>query len=83
MAMLENAEPPDLLIADYHLDNDENGLDAAISFNRYLAHPVPVVMITANYTNELKQIVREQGYLLINKPVKPMKLKMTLNHLLE
>ncbi|SEQ14590.1 PAS domain S-box-containing protein [Amphritea atlantica] len=83
MALLDKGEAPKLLIADYHLDNDENGLDAAIHFNRRLAQPVPVVMITANYTNELKQIVREQGYLLINKPVKPMKLKMTLNHLLE
>ncbi|MDX2423516.1 MAG: PAS-domain containing protein [Amphritea sp.] len=83
MALLEHNQAPSILIADYHLNNDENGLEAAIHFNKRLESPIPVIMITANYTNELKQIVREQGYLLINKPVKPMKLKMTLNHLLE
>ncbi|MDO6564577.1 NahK/ErcS family hybrid sensor histidine kinase/response regulator [Amphritea sp. 1_MG-2023] len=83
MALLAQHPAPTLLIADYHLDNDENGLDAAITFNQQLARTIPVIMITANYTHELKQVVREQGYLLMNKPVKPMKLKMTLNHLLE
>ena len=81
--LLRGHEVPRLLIADYHLDDDKNGLDAAINFNQRLNNSVPVLMITANYTNELKHIIREQGYLLINKPVRPMKLKMTLNHLLK
>lgn len=72
-----------LIIADYHLDNDETGLDAARVLNQQLPAPVPVLMITANYNQDLKQQIRESGYLLINKPVKPMKLKTTLGHLLE
>lgn len=83
LSLLSEQEVPGLLIADYHLDDDKNGLDAAINFNRQLKDPVPVLMITANYTNELKQVIREHGYLLINKPVRPMKLKMALNHLLK
>jgi len=75
--------PCNLLIADYHLDNDENGLDAALELNRMLSEPVPVLMITANYSNELKQTIREHGYLLMNKPVRPMKLKTSINHLLK
>lgn len=72
-----------LIIADYHLDNDETGLDAARALNQRLPGPVPVLMITANYGQDLKQQIRESGYLLIHKPVKPMKLKTTLSHLLE
>lgn len=72
-----------LIIADYHLDNDETGLDAARALNQRLPAPVPVLMITANYGQDLKQQIRESGYLLIHKPVKPMKLKTTLSHLLE
>ncbi len=72
-----------LIIADYHLDNDETGLDAARELNQRLPRPVPVLMITANYGQDLKQQIRENGYLLIHKPVKPMKLKTTLSHLLE
>lgn len=74
--------PVDLILADYHLDNDENGVDAVSAINSSRRCPVPVVMITANYTNELKQHIRELGYLLMNKPVKPLKLRSALNHLL-
>jgi len=74
--------PVDVILADYHLDNDENGVDAVSAINSRRRTPAPVVMITANYTNELKQHIRELGYLLMNKPVRPLKLRSALNHLL-
>ena len=74
--------PVDLILADYHLDNDENGVDVVATINGRRRSPAPVVMITANYTNELKQHIRELGYVLMNKPVKPLKLRSALNHLL-
>lgn len=80
---LDPAESPvDLILADYHLDNDENGVDVVANINGRRHCPAPVVMITANYTNELKQHIRELGYVLMNKPVKPLKLRSALNHLL-
>lgn len=74
--------PVDLILADYHLDNDENGVDVVGQINRRRTVPAPVLMITANYTNELKQHIRELGYLLMNKPVKPLKLRSMLNHVI-
>ncbi|MDX1598629.1 MAG: NahK/ErcS family hybrid sensor histidine kinase/response regulator [Marinobacter sp.] len=74
--------PVDLILADYHLDNDENGVDVVAEINGRRRCPAPVVMITANYTNELKQHIRELGHLLMNKPVKPLKLRSVLSHLL-
>ncbi|MGP9832573.1 NahK/ErcS family hybrid sensor histidine kinase/response regulator [Marinobacter sp. NSM] len=74
--------PIDLILADYHLDNDENGVDAVAEINARRSQPAPVLMITANYSNELKQHIRELGYLLMNKPVKPLKLRAVLNHVL-
>ncbi|PSF08963.1 hybrid sensor histidine kinase/response regulator [Marinobacter halophilus] len=80
-ARLDIAEAPvDLILADYHLDNDENGVDAVAEINGRRSQPAPVLMITANYTSELKQHIRELGYLLMNKPVKPLKLRSVLNH---
>ncbi|WP_100640956.1 NahK/ErcS family hybrid sensor histidine kinase/response regulator [Marinobacter salexigens] len=72
----------DVVLADYHLDNDENGVNTVTAINGSRHSPVPVVMITANYTNELKQHIRELGYVLMNKPVKPLKLRSALNHIL-
>ncbi len=72
----------DLLIADYHLDNDCNGVDAVARINARRASPIPAMMITANYSNELKQQIRELGHTLMHKPVRPMKLKTAMSHLI-
>ncbi len=74
--------PPDLVIADYHLDNEETGVEAAKQLRHWLGQSLPVLMITANRSQSLKQQVRELGYHLLNKPIKPHKLKSMLRHLL-
>ncbi|WP_080995483.1 PAS domain-containing hybrid sensor histidine kinase/response regulator [Thiopseudomonas alkaliphila] len=76
-------QPVDLLIADYHLDHDVNGLDVVLEINQERQQPVAALMITANYSKELKQEMRQLGYTLLHKPVKPMRLKITMGHLLE
>lgn len=70
----------ELILADYHLDNDENGVDVVGEINRRRSTPAPVLMITANYSNELKQRIRTLGYLLMNKPLKPLKLRSVVHH---
>lgn len=75
--------PVDLLIVDYHLDNDINGVDVVVNINQQRATPIPTLMITANYSNELKQQMRALGHTLMHKPVKPMHLKTAMNHLLK
>jgi PAS domain S-box-containing protein len=75
--------PLDLLIADYHLDNDVNGVDVVADIMQQRQDRPPVLMVTANYSNELKQQIRELGYRLMHKPIRPLKLKTMLSHLLE
>lgn len=72
----------DLLIADYHLDQQQNGIDAVARINARRALALPAMMITANYSNELKQQLRHLGHTLMHKPVRPMKLKTAISHLL-
>ena len=73
----------DLLIVDYHLDDGRNGVDAVAQINARRSAPLPALMITANYSNELKLQLRELGHTLMHKPVRPMKLKTAMSHLLE
>lgn len=75
--------PVDLLVVDYHLDNERTGVEVAAVINGCRTHPLPVLMITANYSNELKQQLKDLGHVLLHKPVKPLKLKIALSHLLE
>lgn len=73
----------DLIIADYHLDNGCNGLDVVTTVNERRASSLPVLLITANYSNDLKLQVRELGHMLMHKPIRPMKLKTAMCHMLE
>ena len=70
------------MIADYHLDHDINGVDAVARINGRRGAAIPALMITANYSNELKQQIRLLGHTLMHKPVRPMKLKTAMSHLL-
>ncbi|MFT7007466.1 MAG: PAS domain S-box-containing protein [Colwellia sp.] len=72
----------DILIVDYHLDDNETGFSAANIINKGRTVSIPTLMITANYSKSLKNEVAQTGVLLLNKPVKPMKLKTTMLHLL-
>ncbi|MDO6804707.1 hypothetical protein Q4595_19815, partial [Wenyingzhuangia sp. 1_MG-2023] len=58
------------------------GLDVVRQMRTDLGLDAPVLMITANYTNVLKQEVRELGYRLMNKPVRPAKLKAMIHHMI-
>jgi CheY-like chemotaxis protein len=72
----------DMLIVDYHLDDGINGLYVAKTINHLRATALPVLMITANYNKSLKKEIKEQGLLLLNKPVNAMKLKTSMLHLI-
>jgi CheY-like chemotaxis protein len=72
----------DILIVDYHLDDDITGFSVAKVINEGRKSLIPTLMITANYSKTLKKEVEKTGILLLNKPVKPMKLKTSMLHLL-
>ncbi|WP_232313451.1 ATP-binding response regulator [Enterovibrio coralii] len=75
-------DPVELLIVDYHLDTDLTGLNLAQMLNAQRMQPVPTVIVTANRSEELQYQARELGYMVLHKPVSPMRLKMTLIHML-
>ncbi|WP_235869388.1 ATP-binding response regulator [Veronia nyctiphanis] len=75
--------PVELLLVDYHLDNGENGISLANFINEQRALPVPTLLVTANRSEVLSHQVREHGYLMLFKPVSPVRLKTTLLHLIK
>jgi two-component system, sensor histidine kinase len=69
---------PDLILADYHLDDGETGL-AAIEAIRARHGTVPAALLTADRTDEVSDRCRELGVLLMNKPVAPVRLRALIN----
>jgi CheY-like chemotaxis protein len=67
---------PDAILADYHLHDRVEGLDALDEL-RALAD-VPGALITADASDTLAAQARERGYALLRKPVKPAALRALL-----
>ncbi len=72
---------PDIVVADYHLDEGENGLAAIQEIRRACAHDMPAMIITADRSSEILRLVTENGYPVLKKPVKPAKLRALMSHL--
>ena len=72
---------PDLILADYHLDDEVDGLAALDGLRAIAAPPPPGALITADASPELKARAKELGYALLRKPVKPAALRALIAQL--
>jgi signal transduction histidine kinase len=70
-------EAPDVIIADYLLDDGENGLDA-IAALRAAHGPVPAVLVSADRSTELRLKALEAGVTLLHKPLELHRLRAVL-----
>ncbi|WP_211299363.1 PAS-domain containing protein [Pukyongiella litopenaei] len=71
---------PDVILADYHLDEGESGLQAIRSLRR-VNGPIPAVLITANRSERLIARAEQEDVLLLYKPLQPVRLRTYLNTL--
>ncbi|MHA6205694.1 PAS domain-containing hybrid sensor histidine kinase/response regulator [Dyella soli] len=71
----------DLILADYHLTDQLDGLQALQHLRSVVGELPPVAMITADGSSELKQRARVLGYPLLHKPVRPAALRALLTAL--
>jgi PAS domain S-box-containing protein len=67
---------PDVILADYHLHDRVDGLDALDELRRVA--DVPGALITADASDTLAAEARSRGYALLRKPVKPAALRALL-----
>jgi PAS domain S-box-containing protein len=74
--------PPNLVIADYHLDGGALGVAEVGRLSRACGRALPGIIITANRTKEVQSIAQQHGYRLLNKPVKPAQLRSLMMQLL-
>ncbi len=75
------AEAPDLVVADYHLDQ-ETGVAVAQALTLNWNDRVPVLIISADDSDPIRNAVREAGFRFLAKPVDAASLRLTLRRLL-
>ncbi|MCH4876832.1 response regulator [Pseudomonas sp. TMW22090] len=73
---------PELILADYHLDHGVVGCEVVRRLREHFAQPIPAVIITADRTDQCRRSLRRLDAPLLNKPVKPGKLRAVLSQLL-
>ncbi|PKM12762.1 MAG: hybrid sensor histidine kinase/response regulator [Gammaproteobacteria bacterium HGW-Gammaproteobacteria-5] len=73
---------PDAILADYHLDHGLTGWDVVLAVRARFNQALPVVMITADRSDQCRQQLQGCGVPVLNKPVKPGKMRSVLSHLL-
>jgi CheY-like chemotaxis protein len=79
MKCLEGGWQPDVILSDYRLDNGRTGLEVLQQCRLRLGDSFKGVIISADRTDEMMQTIQSSGFSFMAKPVKPLKLRATLN----
>jgi CheY-like chemotaxis protein len=74
---------PELILADYHLDHGVVGCEVVKHLREHFATAIPAVIITADRSDQCRRGLQKLGAPLLNKPVKPGKLRAVLSQLLQ
>lgn len=73
---------PELILADYHLDHGVVGCQVVRHLREHFEQKIPAVIITADRTDQCRRALRRLDAPLLNKPVKPGKLRAVLSQML-
>lgn len=72
---------PDIILADFHLDDGDSGLMAVSRLRNVCGAPLHAVVITADHSAEVAEAVAAAGCEILRKPVKPAELRALVMHL--
>jgi signal transduction histidine kinase/ActR/RegA family two-component response regulator len=72
--------PPDFIVSDYRLLGAHNGVDAVRQLRQIAGHEIPACVISGDTDAAVKDRIQAAGLVLLQKPVKPAKLRSVLRH---
>ncbi|MFC3167274.1 ATP-binding response regulator [Paracoccus fontiphilus] len=75
-------DPPDVILADYNLENGDTGVDAIRALRGSAGQPIPAVMITAHRDPQIARNCAAMQVHLMEKPVHPVELAEMLGEIL-
>lgn len=68
LAAMGQDDPPDVIVADYNLDNGDTGIAAIRALRAAAGQPVPAVMVTAQRDARIARDCADEGVPLVEKP---------------
>jgi signal transduction histidine kinase/CheY-like chemotaxis protein len=83
LALVENTlRTPDLIISDYQLGDNKNGVDTIQTIRQNLGEPVPAILITAEYVANDRDREKFANISMLAKPVNLLELSQLLRTVL-
>ena len=79
--MTEMQQPARFIIADYHLDNNTNGVDLVSHLLRKEHWQSPCVICSADPSEQVRQHTSDANFLFLRKPVKSLALKRLIRQI--
>ena len=73
---------PDVILADYHLDGDDNGVKFVNHLQQHYKTAIPSVICSADTSETIREKVSAAELSFIKKPVKALALRRLINQLL-
>ncbi|MBI1621291.1 PAS-domain containing protein [Aquamicrobium sp. cd-1] len=80
-AVLGTGIMPKMIIADLHLDEDVDGIDAVVRLRNDLKMDIPAALVTAEQSREIQERAKANNIEYFSKPLKPAQLRAYLLHL--
>lgn len=77
---LQSGFVPDLILSDYRLEGDENGLDIIEQLREQAQMKLPACLMSGDTDASLMQMARTAKIPLLHKPVRPAKLRSLLRN---
>jgi signal transduction histidine kinase/ActR/RegA family two-component response regulator len=80
---MRNGAEWDLIISDYQLENNTNGIDVIDLVRRHQNQQMPCILISGDISQTVLKLASVSGHHLLHKPVRPAKLRSLIVHLLQ
>jgi len=77
-----NGEAPKAILADYHLEGSETGCTLVRDLRARFGEDIPAIIISADHSDDCRHHLAGLELPLLNKPIKPGKLRALLSQLL-
>lgn len=81
--IIEDGKTPDIIISDYRLKNNQNGIEAINAICKASTTNIPALLISGDTGASTMKKIKSSGFMLLSKPVAPAKLKIAIKSLLE
>jgi CheY-like chemotaxis protein len=72
----------DMMIVDYHLDADADGLQCVDALRQHCGAALPAIMITADRSASVRAAALARGLHVLNKPIKPAAMRALISRII-